>query len=171
MPNTSVSPTPVSARIVPVMIPFTTSWARCWSTDETGPNWREERGSAPARSRSLPQDHLLWFVHDRLDDLRRTVSLVLPDVIGESIHATVGGKVQIAGCAHKVNLLARHHRLDGIVELLEGVFVAGIVGNRNDVPGNLRWVARPCLKCCKEGDERAVKCLSDKRLEVDIRFR
>src|SRR3954463_10140327 len=129
MPNTSVAPTPVSARMAPVIRPLSVSWASCCSIVLRSPSGPAGRGGAGLNG-------------DRLDDGGRAVRLVLPDVVSERVDPAVGGEVQGPGGADEVDLLAVQHRLDRLVELLERVGRAGIGRDRHDVLADLGRLGR-----------------------------
>src|SRR5262245_4070611 len=132
MPKTRVAPTPVSARIVPVMIPFTVSCASCCSNVPGVPRPGDARAAGRGPEDFRRRSGLLASVDDGLDDLRGTVGLMFPDVVGERIDPPVVREVEVAGGADKVDLLAAEHGFDGVVDLLEIVPRAGIVGDRDD---------------------------------------
>src|SRR5260370_41832197 len=115
MPNTSDAPTPVSARIVPVMTPLRISCANSCrlactvvSTNPLG-----LRADAGPRAGDLGLE--LDGAHHR----GSAIGLVLPDIVGGRGEAAGRRELDRPGGADEMHFLAPHHALNRLVDLLE----------------------------------------------------
>src|SRR5439155_9488501 len=163
MPKTREAPTPVSARMAPVMRPFTVSCASCRIITGRRSLPVRRRAIGPGRTPPRPVTPVadLGLERDRLDDGGRPIRLRLPDVVGRRAHAAVRREVDGAGGAMEVDLLALQHGLDGLIELLERVVRARPVRHGDDVLGELGGVRRLRLERRQEGHEDGVERLRD----------
>src|SRR5918994_7714153 len=111
----------------------------------------------------------LCFELDRLYNFARVVLLQRSDVIGSRGHPALLIKEEAAGRAVEVNVLTVQERLHCLIDLEEGVGVAGWVGYGDHLFADRGRIVRSRRDRRQEGNEDAIERFRGKWLKVDVR--